>query len=246
MSPFVSSIIATGIISTLSLTGGFLLLHKKLLTQQLIPYLVSFAAGVMLAAAFLDILPEALEEGEIETVIGAMFIGIVFSFIVERSILWHHHHEDTHKIKPSGVLVLFGDAIHNFIDGVAISAAFLINPVIGITTTIAIAAHELPQELADFSVLIYSGFKQKQALLFNFLSALTALAGAIVGFSLLTQFEELLPNALGFTAGMFVYIACADLIPELHTSHENKRQTQILPFLLGIGLLSLLGKLFVE
>jgi zinc and cadmium transporter len=233
----IQPLLATIFVSLLSLSGALFLLRKKVNYQKNIPYFVSFAAGVMLAASLLDLLPHAIEEAGIHGILMLTLWGIVGSFLFERFILWHHHHEETHHIKPSALLVLIGDAVHNFIDGVVIAAAFLVNPALGISTTAAIMSHELPQELADFSILLYAGFSRKKALLFNFLSATTALIGTIAGYFLLDQFEEFLPHVLAFTAGMFIYIACADLIPELHREHHEKRENlikQVLPFLLGI------------
>lgn len=239
-------LLATTAISLISLSGGIFLLQKKIQHGQTIHYFVSFAAGVMLAAALLDLLPEALEKGQGSTIQFVLW-GIVFSFLFERFILWHHHHEEKHHIKPSAFLILVGDAIHNFVDGVVIAASFLVNPVIGFTTTLAIAAHEIPQELADFSILVYAGFTPKKALLFNFLSALTAIAGTVVGFYFLVQYEHILPVVLSFTAGLFIYIACADLIPELHSEHAKKDQFwHTVPFIVGIVLMKLLTSLFTE
>lgn len=154
---------------------------------------------------------------------------------MERFVLWFHHHEDTHNAKPSVYLVLFGDALHNFFDGIAIAATYTTNPTAGITTTIAIAAHEIPQEMGDLSILIAGGLKPKIALIYNLISAFTAMGGAILGYYYLQAFEEILPWALGFVAGMFIYIACSDLIPDLHREFKKQRRwAQTIPFVLGI------------
>jgi len=195
-----------------------------------------------LSAAFLNMLSEAIHVGGEEMLIYTLF-GIVFSFFMERSVLWyHHHHDDTHNIKPSGSLVLFGDAIHNFIDGVAIAATVTISPMAGISAAIGIAAHEIPQEFADFMILVHSGYEKKRALLLNFLSALTAVAGGIVGYFFVNRIEGALPIALAMTAGIFIYIAAADLIPELHEDHHKQSSmTQIIPFVVGILLIIVLA-----
>jgi len=230
-------LLATISVSLLSLSGALLLLKDKKGQQANVTHFVSFAAGVMLSAALLDLLPDAIAETNIQPILMFALWGIVGSFLFERFILWHHHHEDKHHIKPSAFLVLVGDAVHNFVDGVVIVAAFLVNPALGISTTIAIAAHELPQELADFSVLIYAGFTRQKALLFNFLSAVTAIVGTVVAYYFLGLYAQLLPPVLAFTAGMFIYIACADLIPELHREHNTNKENpflQVLPFISGI------------
>ena len=225
------------------------MLKQKIGQGKSISYLVSFAAGVMLAAALLDLLPHAIEEADAHEMLMLTLLGIVASFLFERFILWHHHHEDKHHIKPSAFLVLIGDAVHNFVDGVVIAAAFLVSPALGVSTTIAIAAHELPQELADFSVLLYAGFSRQKALLFNFLSATTAIMGTLLGYFFLGEHEQFLPPTLAFTAGMFIYIACADLIPELHREHHEHRESsikQVLPFILGIIIMIVIMSLTSE
>lgn len=234
--PSNSAILATIGVSLLSLVGGLALFRSKKAHTTYIPYLVSFAAGVMLAATFFDILPEAFEHPSVSAILISTFAGIVFSFLLERSVLWHHHHhEDTHNIEPAAWLIFIGDTVHNFVDGVAIAAAFLASPAAGVSATIAIAAHEIPQELADFSILIHKGIERKKALALNLLSALTAVAGALVGLYFLSQFDNILFLALGFTAGMFIYISCADLIPDLHESAENRSGIpQTMLFLTGI------------
>lgn len=236
MSTFISIIIASLFVSFVALSGMVLFAWKRLLSEKVTASLVSFAAGMLLATAFFDLLPEAAGgEIEIAHVFFLTFLGIVTFFFLERFVLWFHHHDEPHETRPSAVLILLGDALHNFIDGVAIAAAYLTNPALGLTTTLTIAAHEIPQEIADFSVLLAGGMKKNRALFFNFLSGLTALAGAISGFYFLENLEGLLPLALAFTAGMFIYIACADLIPDLHKEFKRQKNwAQSLPFILGI------------
>lgn len=231
-------LLASFLISTLSFLGSFSLFSGPF-KQNKISYFVSFAAGVMLSAALLDIIPEALEMGDPHELLMYVLGGIILSFLMERFALFHHHHhDDTHHIKPSAYLVLVGDAFHNFIDGVAIATTFLVNPAVGVATTIAIAAHEIPQELADFSILVNSGLEKKKALLYNFLSALTALVGVIVGYYFIQQFEGITGPLLGFTGGIFLYISLADLIPELHNDHRQQKSWHLaFIFLLGIAVL---------
>lgn len=236
-------IIASLAISLVSFVGGLMLFWKKLLGKGASAYLVSFAAGVMLAASFFDLLPEAQAEAEGVDIFLPAFLGVALFFFLERFVLWFHHHDSLHGSKPAPILVLIGDAIHNFIDGIAIAGTFLVNPGLGVITTLAIAAHEIPQEIADFGVLVHGGLGKVKALMFNFISGLTALVGALVGFFFLEKIAELLPILLAFTAGMFIYISCSDLIPELHKDFEKQKSwIQSIPFVAGILLLWFLVK----
>ncbi len=224
-------------LSLISLIGGvLLLLHRKLIDDSA-PQFVGFAAGVMLTTAFLDLIPESFEHATGDDIYIYGLAGVVIFFLLERFVLWFHHHDET-DTKPTAYLILLGDTIHNLFDGLAIAAAFLLNPTIGITAAIAIAAHEIPQEIADFSILVAGGMDKKKALFFNFLSALTALIGAVLGFYFLNTFKEIIPIFLFFTAGVFIYIACSDLIPDLHQHFKKqKKWTSVIPFLLGIVLM---------
>lgn len=240
MSPLIPIIISSLAISSVSLIGGFSLIHRFTKDPKFLSLFVSFAAGVMLATSFFDLFPEALELGGAENIFMPAFLGIVLFFFLERFVLWFHHHDNSHQIKPSAVLITVGDGIHNFIDGVVIAATFLTNPSLGIITTLAIAAHEIPHELADFSVLLHGGMSKTKALLYNFLSALTALLGSVLGYFFLEKISGGLPFFLSFTAGMFIYIACSDLIPDLHQEFKKtKNWSQVLPFILGILLIYL-------
>ncbi|MCX8009355.1 MAG: ZIP family metal transporter [Patescibacteria group bacterium] len=229
-------IIASLAVSLVALAGGFLFFQKKPLVHPTV--FVGFAAGVMLTTALLELIPEAIHDAEEishATAILPVFAGILFFFFLERFVLWFHHHDDTHAMKPTAPLILIGDGIHNFIDGIGIAAAFLLDIRLGIITTLAIAAHEIPQELADLGVLIHAGLRKTNALAYNFLSGLSALAGAILGYMVLEQMETILPMLLGFTGGMFLYISLSDLIPELHHSSAKTTQfRQTLPFIAGI------------
>ncbi len=239
-------VLASLFVSLISVTAGLLLIWRKLLTQTYIPYLVSFAAGVMLATAFLDLLPEALEGNTNGDIFIFTLVGIIIFFFLERFFLWFHHHDDTHERKPSANLVLLGDGLHNFFDGVAIASVFLISPSSGIAATLAIALHEIPQEMSDFSILIHGGMGQNRALVYNFVSAITALLGALGGYFFLTTLENFLPFFIAFAAGMFIYIACSDLIPDMHqTFRKQKGWVQSVPFIFGI-LLTYILVVFLE
>jgi zinc and cadmium transporter len=234
-------VLSTLTVSLLSLVGGLFLIKKELLTGKIITYLVSFAAGVLLATSFFDLMPEALEScGHSPNMFFPVLVGIVFFFFLERFLLWYHHHDQHHGLKPSSILVLMGDAFHNFIDGAVIAGAFVTNPYLGITTSFAIAAHEIPHEFADYSILIHSGMKKGKALFYNFISALTAVLGGIIGYLFLNHVENLLPLFLSFSAGMFIYIACSDLIPDMHKDFaKQKGWKQSIPFVLGIFIIYL-------
>jgi zinc and cadmium transporter len=220
--------------SILSLIGGVLLLLKRDLTQRLSHLLISFAAGTLLGTAFLDLLPEAIESSDPHLILVFSLGGFLSFFILERFVHWLHHHPDPHgagehwshhhaskEQKPTVPLIVFGDSVHNFIDGVAIAATFLVSVPLGVITAFAVAAHEIPQEIGDFAIMLKKGISPRKALLFNFASALTAMIGAILTFYFGSQLEQFLPVFLAVTAGFFIYISASDLIPEIH--EQNKR-----------------------
>lgn len=210
---------ANVVISLISLIGLLILSVSFLRGKRISNMFVSFAAGVMLATAVLNVLPEALHELSHSDALMWFMYGIIGSFFLERSLIWHHHHNDeSHNIKPTAALVLMGDGVHNFIDGLAIAAAFMASIPLGIAATVAIAAHEIPQELADYSILRNSGLSRRKALVWNLLSALTAVLGGFVGFYVFNISAMYVHYALAITAGIFLYIAVADLIPEMHHS----------------------------
>ncbi|OGJ58142.1 hypothetical protein A3H22_00075 [Candidatus Peribacteria bacterium RIFCSPLOWO2_12_FULL_55_15] len=220
-------------VSLASLTGVFLLsLHQSFLRKILLS-LVSFAAGALFANVFLHILPE----------IGASFrlvlLGILLSFVVEKFIYWHHcHNLDCRHRSPVGTLMLMGDGIHNMTDGMAIAAAYLISPELGLATTVAVILHEIPQEIGDFAVLLHSGYSRARALAWNFLSALTAFLGAAAILLLHGRVQGIETMLLPLAAGNFLYIAGSDLIPELHKEPKAKSSlVQLLAMLAGIALM---------
>src|SRR3989337_1824166 len=217
-----------------SLVGRLFLLLKQNVTQAFSNKLISFAAGALIAAAFLDLLPEASELAEDADIFLPAFLGFLSFFFAEKYIrLFHYHHG--HGEKPSTFLVLIGDGVHNFVDGITSAVSFLASIPLGITTTIAVAAHEIPQEIADMGVLLANGLSKTKALFFNVLSAATALLGAIIAFTIAGQIEKYLYLFLAIAAGHFIYIAASDLIPELHEKSRGKRDFgSILIFVLGI------------
>ena len=192
----------------------------------------------MLGAAFLDLIPEAIE-GEINGFIFMYILGgIILFFVLEKFLYWSHCHEGKCDIHAFSYLNLFGDGIHNFIDGVIIATSFLSSVSLGTVTTLAIIFHEVPQELGDFSILVYGGFSRKKALFYNYLCSLTAVLGALAGYFFSSQFASVNSYVLAFAAGGFIYISCSDLIPELHKERNLKLSLlQVILILLGIGLI---------
>jgi zinc and cadmium transporter len=241
MSPLVYSLIATMLVSLISLIGVVLFVTKW--SERLEVAALSFAAGVLLATTFLELLPEAIgaRAGD-NNILVATLASIVGFFLLERFLSWWHIHPDEHT-GHAGFLILVGDGVHNFIDGVVIAAAFLLGPGAGIATTLAVAAHEIPHEMADYGVLIGSKFSRRNALILNFLSGLTALLGAIVCFLFRSFVEPNLPWFMAASGGMFIYIAAAGLIPELHHARWRSLWVTTLPLLAGIALMAALKTL---
>lgn len=209
-----------------ALIGGFILLSHEKFALKISHFLASFAAGVLLGSAFFDLLPEALHEGEekgIDVFLWAL-IGIVFFFLVERFIHWFHHHEEYHDEKETKTtlpLIIFGDTMHNFLDGIVIAATFMVSIPLGITTAIAVFAHEIPQEIGDFGLMLHKGLKRKKIILVNIGSAAVAIIGALLTYALGESIEKQIPVLIALTAGFFIYIAASDLIPEIH--HEKRK-----------------------
>ncbi len=241
-------IIATVFVSLVSFVGILTLSMRDKLLHSLLFVFVSLAAGTLLAAAFFHLIPESIEMTNVKHTMQLAVAGIVMFFIIEKFLYWHHHHKHHHKgdtdEKPFTYLNLIGDSIHNFIDGSVIAVSFLTDTGAGIVATLAIIAHEIPQEIGDFSLLIYGGFTKKKAMIFNFLSALTAIVGAVATFYLYPIIPGLLAFLLPLAAGHFIYIACVDLVPELQKEIEEKKSViQLAAFLLGIGIIIAMGTL---
>ncbi len=209
-----------------SLIGGILLLSRRKTAELLAEYATPFAAGALLSAVFLDLLKEGVEVGNPEYVLLSAMIGILIFFFAERFLRWfhhHHEHEDEDKQKdPTIPLVIAGDTVHNALDGVVIAAAFIISVPTGIVTTLAVAAHEIPQEIGDFGLLLSKGMRRTKVLLMNIFSALATTAMAVLTFALGS--EEKLPTGLllGVSAGFLLYIALSDIIPTIHDSGGKK------------------------
>jgi len=218
-----------------------LLLNEKVLNKILI-FMVAFGAGGLIGGAFLHLLPEAFTHIQ-DPMSGFIYTlaGFILFFILEKYFYWRHCHKGKCDVHVFTYLNLYGDGIHNFIDGIIIGTSFTVDIKFGLVTTLAIILHEIPQELGDFGVLLYGGFSKTKALLFNFLSAITAVVGTIVGYYSSYKLTDLSMILLPFAAGGFIYIASCDLIPELHRQPDTKiSMTTMLVFLSGILLMLLL------
>lgn len=228
-----------------ALSGGLLLLSKEKFARKISHFLASFAAGTLLGTAFLDLLPEAAHESEekgIDIFAWTLF-GILLFFLLERSIHWFHHHEEFHEDKKESKstvpLIIISDTVHNFIDGVVIAATFLVNIPLGIVTTLAVFAHEVPQEIGDFGLLLHKGMSRKNVILVNVFSAAVSFLGAIITFILGDILGGTIPIFLALTAGFFIYIAASDLIPEIH--YEKRKGFALIESILLLAGVIIIG-----
>src|SRR3989344_1674738 len=240
-------IIASSIGSILALIGGVVLLWREDWMRRVSLFLVSFAAGTLLGAAFFDLLPEAMEKMEGgEGVFIAIVLGILGIFMFEKILRWHHCHDEKCEERTLSSSILVGDSIHNFLDGIAIAAAFLVSVPTGITTTIAVFFHEVPQEIGDFGILLHAGYSKGKILVLNVLTALTTFVGAIGGYFFLSYIEGYVGYILAFASGVFIYIAASDLIPEVRHKEEGRKLGHTITVTLGVILIFAIGTLFKE
>jgi zinc and cadmium transporter len=226
------------IVSLVSLVGVFFFSFRENTLKKYVGIFISLAVGALLGDAFIHLIPETFENFQNTNIAGILIIiGIIIFFIIEKFLHWHHHGEDkeaTH-IHPVGKLILFTDGFHNLIDGIIIGASFMISIPVGIATTLAVVLHEIPQEIGDFAVLIHSGYTKTRALWLNFLSALMAVVGVFIAFLFGNIAEIFTLWILPIAAGGFIYIAVADLIPELQKTKKIKYSVvQLMTVLLGI------------
>jgi len=257
MSPFPSIVLATlagGVLSTLA-AAGTLALHPGWISR-----LVSFAVGALLGAVFLELLPHALETGNVERVLITVLAGLLAFFLLEKLVLWRHSHghdahddardetEHDHALHGAhghdhgrtGLMILIGNSVHNFCDGVVIAAAFLADAALGLATTLAIVAHAVPQQVGDFAVLTHSGFPRGKAFGYNVATGLATLAGGLAGYFALAGMQQALPTVLAIAAASLLYVAVADLIPSLHRRPEPiETAKQVLAIGLGVGSIAL-------
>lgn len=234
----------------LSLLGGFgglgiaasLLLFKNEFRTRFIPWLVSYAVGALLGVALLELLPHALAELDAQTVFSTLLIGILTFFVLEKLALWRHCHTHQCEVhRSTAPLVLIGDAAHNFMDGAVIGAAVLTSIPLGISTAIAVLAHEIPHEVGDFAILLHSGYSRSRALAFNALAEVMGVVGAIISVSFLALLPRIEPYFLAFATASFLYVAMADLIPDLHRgTFDDNAVRQVVLVTAGIGTVMLL------
>jgi len=227
---------STIIVSILSLGGVITLTVKEKLLEEILFTLVGFSAGALMGGAFLHLLPESLVTTPSADVFLFVIGGFVIFFLLERILHWRHCHEGVCPVHSFTYMNLIGDGVHNLVDGLIIAVSFVAAIPLGVATTLAIIAHEVPQELGDFGVLVYGGFTKFKALFYNLLSALTAVVGALLGYFLTSYVEGVVAGLLPFAAGGFLYIAASDLVPELHKQPDlRKSVSSFLSFLIGIG-----------
>jgi len=225
-----------GLLSVLA-AALFLVLSESL-RNRLLPHLVSFATGTLLGAAFLGLLPHALEavaETDIHVIPMAVLFGLLGFFVLEKLVIWRHCHVDhcevhapgqAQKDHAAGTMILIGDGVHNFLDGILIAGAFLTDIHLGVVTSLAVAAHEVPQEVGNFAILLHSGYARGRAFFYNVLSSLTTVVGGLLAYLALQEMQAALPYVLAVAASSFIYIAVADLIPTLHQRVEGSAAVQ--------------------
>jgi zinc and cadmium transporter len=250
-----------GILSVLA--ASLLLLLPEKQREQILPHGISFAIGALLTGAFCGLIPHAFAEiapTQIDSLSGSLLVGILLFFMLEKLLIWRHchahaceahgeetpeTHENVHQQslhhRPAGIFIIVGDSIHNFVDGVLIAAAFMTDIQLGIVTSLAVAAHEIPQEVGDFAILLHSGYTRSKALFYNVLSSFSTIVGGILAFYSLANLHAVLPYFLSLAASSFIYIAVADLIPSLHHKTDLKTSLQQIGLILaGVGLILLM------
>lgn len=247
-----------GVLSVLAAAVFLLLPEDK--QKHVLPHGISFAIGALLTGAFCGLIPHAFEEVPVEdmsNLSATILAGILLFFVLEKLLVWrhchshaceahgeeshddhHHNHDHKHSIqpaghRPAGMFIILGDSIHNFVDGVLIGAAFLTDVQLGIVTSLAVAAHEIPQEVGDFAILLHSGYKRGEALFYNVLASLSTVVGGVLAYFSLGDLHHILPYFLTLAASSFIYIAVADLIPSLHQKTDIKTSLQQIGFILA-------------
>jgi zinc and cadmium transporter len=247
-------VLATALV--LSLLGSFgglflassLLLFTDRIRTRLVPWLVSYAVGALLGVALLALLPQALETMEASAAFGTLLAGILLFFVLEKLVLLRHCHTDECHVHTATVpLVLLGDAFHNFIDGATVCAAVLTSVPLGVNTAIAVAAHEIPQEVGDVAILLAAGYSRRRALMLNVLSGASGIAGAIVAYLTVGLLPSVRPVILALSSASLLYIAMSDLIPDLHRGQiDRSGMRQVLLIIAGVATVALFGRLTGE
>jgi zinc and cadmium transporter len=245
----VAAALAGGVLSIVA-AAGTLALHASWISK-----LVSFAVGALLGAVFLELLPHALETGSAESVMITVLAGLLAFFLLEKLVLWRHSHgHDSDEDSPrehdhghshggdqgrSGLMILIGNSVHNLCDGIVIAASFLASTPLGVTTTLAIVAHAIPQQVGDFAVLLHSGYTRRRAFAFNLTTGAATLVGALAGYFALAHMERVLPTVLAIASASLLYVAVADLIPSLHRRAKPMETIEQLVLIgLGIGVIA--------
>jgi zinc and cadmium transporter len=225
-----------GSVGAIGLAGLFLLFPEKI-HRLLIPCLISYASGTLLGAAFLGLIPHALNHVPAASVLPTVLTGIVLFFLLEKLLIWRHcHRGECESHGTAGPLIIIGDAFHNFADGLVIAATFITSISLGIATSLAVIAHEIPQEVGDFAILLQSGYSRRRAVLYNVLSSLAALLGAVLAYFFLKEVVAVTPYIMALSAASFIYIATVDLIPDLHRQTSLAAGArQFVLMLIGIG-----------
>jgi zinc and cadmium transporter len=238
MTELVVILASVTVVSLVAFIGILFIGLKEAFLKRILMALIGFASGSLIGGAFIHLLPEALEEAG-QATFYYVVVGIIFFFVMEKFLYWRHCHEGKCPVHVFAYLNLVGDGIHNFIDGMIIAASFILSYDLGFATTLAVIFHEIPQEIGDFGVLIYGGFGKRKALMYNFVSALTAVAGSLVTYYLALYIQGVEKFLIPFAAGGFIYIAATDLMPELHKRNQAKESLiQLVAILTGIGLMS--------
>lgn len=233
-------------ISSMAFIGIITLYLKNKILNQILLFLVALSAGTLIGGAFFHLLPEAVEESDDPDIFSFVIVGFVLFFILEKILHWHHCHKGMPHKHTFHYMNLVGDMVHNFIDGLVLAASFVVSIPLGFATSIAIAAHEIPQEIGDFGVLVYGGFEKKKALILNFIVAISIVLGGIVGYFISQSIEGAIVFLLPFAAGGFIYIAATDLIPEIRKVTDMRKSIIILEvFIIGIMIMWLI-KLFFQ
>ncbi len=234
---------AGGALSVLA-AAGTLALHSRWISR-----LISFAVGALLGAVFLELLPHALEHGATDRVMTTVLVGLLIFFLLEKLVLWRHSHLEAESLSDgatpshhhgfdggrSGLMILIGNSVHNFCDGIVIAASFIADLTLGLTTALAIVAHAIPQQVGDFAVLLHSGYSRRRAFVYNLATGMATLAGGLIGYVALASMQEVLPTVLALAAASLLYVAVADLIPSLHR-HPAPGETAQQLALIGVGI----------
>jgi zinc and cadmium transporter len=228
-------LLATFVVSLISFVGVICLALKENILNKILLILIGLSAGALMGGAFLHLLPEAVEKSSGLDVYLFVLIGFILFFLIEKVLHWRHCHKGECDVHTFQYMNLVGDSIHNFIDGMIMAASFVVSVPLGITTTIAISTHEIPQEIGDFGVLLYGGFSKRRAITLNFVVALTAVLGGIVGYFVSSLIDNIVLFILPFAAGGFIYIAATDLVPEIRKELDMKKyMATLVVFICGI------------